>query len=446
MDRDQWLLIALKFVRMVAYGQTTMILVPFFANIGASDQKIGWFMALTLLGDVLLSTGVTAIADRWGRRRMLVLGSVSMAISGLIFAWSRNYWILLFAAIIGVISPSGDEVGPFRAIEESTLAHLTIYHHRPMVYAWQNLFGTLGLAIGSLSGGFLEEYVKTKTNSASRAYQVVFWLYSGLSVLSVFLNLMLSQEAELKDEPGHANRSMSDAVADTLAEPESDLAQVADLEAAETTETSETTPLVHPGEQSLQDAAKPKGGLKFSLTFLFGIDSLAYGFMTNSWVVEYMERTFHTSPSFVGQFFFVGCFVSAMTSLPSAVLTHKIGPVLAIALTKIGAASFAGLVPLARVDWGAMLFLLARSLFDTMDVVPRQVFLTSIVPSDQRTQVLGLVNVIKTLARSIGPIFTGILASRGYLWFCFVILAALEYVFVGFILQCFLPRSRLTQS
>ncbi|PRT54129.1 hypothetical protein B9G98_01749 [Wickerhamiella sorbophila] len=416
MDRDQGLLIALKFVRMVAYGQTTMVLVPFLLNIKASDQQIGWFMALTLFGDVALSAVVTAIADRWGRRRMLVAGSAAMIVSGLVFAACENFWILLLAAIVGVISPSGDEVGPFRAIEESTLAHLTVYHHRPRIYAWQNLFGTLGLAFGALTAGFLEEYVSNKTGSATKAYQVMFQLYSVLAAVCLVLNALLSVEAELKDEP-----------------PQEEAQPVPETEEA---------PLIHPQEQALQDAARPKVTLTFSLSFLFGIDSLAYGFMTNSWVVEYMERTFKTSPRIVGQFFFVGCFIAAMTSLPSAALTHRIGPVLAIVLTKIGAASFAGIVPLARVDYTAMGFLLLRSLFDTMDVVPRQVFITSIVSSGQRTQVLGQVNVIKTLARSVGPIFTGILAGQGYLWTCFVILAALEYVFAGLILECFFQKTR----
>jgi hypothetical protein len=45
-----------------------------------------------------------------------------MAISGAVFASTGNYVALLIAAIVGVISPSGNEIGPFRAVEESTLA------------------------------------------------------------------------------------------------------------------------------------------------------------------------------------------------------------------------------------------------------------------------------------------------------------------------------------
>lgn len=75
-------------------------------------------MTLTLFGDLLLGTFLTLVADRVGRRKVLLAGSVMMIASGLIFALFENYWILLLAAIIGVISITGGDFGPFRSIEE----------------------------------------------------------------------------------------------------------------------------------------------------------------------------------------------------------------------------------------------------------------------------------------------------------------------------------------
>ena len=75
-------------------------------------------MTLTLLGDVLLGTLLTLVADRVGRRRVLLAGSGLMVSSGVAFALAENFWILLFAAIVGVISISGGDFGPFRSIEE----------------------------------------------------------------------------------------------------------------------------------------------------------------------------------------------------------------------------------------------------------------------------------------------------------------------------------------
>lgn len=73
---------------------------------------------MTLFGDVFLGIGLTLIADRVGRRKVLLAGSALMVASGLIFAWFENFWVLLIAAIVGVVSTMGGDFGPFRAIEE----------------------------------------------------------------------------------------------------------------------------------------------------------------------------------------------------------------------------------------------------------------------------------------------------------------------------------------
>jgi len=75
-------------------------------------------MTLTLLGDVFLGTFLTLIADRVGRRKVLLGGSVLMITSGAAFALSENFWVLLLSAIVGVIAVTGGDFGPFRSIEE----------------------------------------------------------------------------------------------------------------------------------------------------------------------------------------------------------------------------------------------------------------------------------------------------------------------------------------
>lgn len=45
-------------------------------------------------------------------------GSLLMIMSGAVFALSENFFILLLAAILGVISVTGGDFGPFRSIEE----------------------------------------------------------------------------------------------------------------------------------------------------------------------------------------------------------------------------------------------------------------------------------------------------------------------------------------
>ena len=104
-SRDTKLLCLQRFIRLFAYGASTLILALYLSSLGTSDARIGLFMTLTLLGDVVISFLLTLVADGMGRRRILVLGSALMSASGIVFAVSGNYWVLVAASILGVISP-----------------------------------------------------------------------------------------------------------------------------------------------------------------------------------------------------------------------------------------------------------------------------------------------------------------------------------------------------
>ena len=90
----------------------------FLSALEASDYQIGIFMTFTLLGDVVLSGCFTLTADQSGRRQVLVQGYLFMVFTGLAFALVDNFWILLAIAAVGVVSATGGDFGPFRAIEE----------------------------------------------------------------------------------------------------------------------------------------------------------------------------------------------------------------------------------------------------------------------------------------------------------------------------------------
>ena len=94
-----------RFVRLFAYGGSTLILVLYLSALGISDTRIGLFMTLTLVGDVLISFCLTLVADAIGRKTILAAGAALMTGSGVLFGLSGNYWVLLAAAVFGVISP-----------------------------------------------------------------------------------------------------------------------------------------------------------------------------------------------------------------------------------------------------------------------------------------------------------------------------------------------------
>ena len=103
--RDVKLLIFQRFVRIFGYGLTFIILVHFLLSLEISNERVGLFMTITMLGDVAISFTLVLITDNVGRRNVLAAGAILMAMSGIVFALSSNYWMLLLASVIGVISP-----------------------------------------------------------------------------------------------------------------------------------------------------------------------------------------------------------------------------------------------------------------------------------------------------------------------------------------------------
>lgn len=119
--RDIYIILISRFFRMFAYGGAALVLAIFLRITGIEWKEVGTFMTMTLLGDAAISYCLVLMADKIGRRRVLMAGSLLMTFSGTVFAFSRNYYLLLFAAIFGVISPGAHEVGPFRAVEVSII-------------------------------------------------------------------------------------------------------------------------------------------------------------------------------------------------------------------------------------------------------------------------------------------------------------------------------------
>src|SRR5467141_3072563 len=155
LTRDGYLLFLTRFMRLFAYGSLSVVLVFYLIALGLNASQTGLLLTLTLVGDTVISLYLTTRADRIGRRRMLIVGAALMAGAGLVFAFTRHLWLLMLAGTIGVISPSGGEVGPFLSIEQAALAHVVTDRARTEVFAWYTLAGSLATALGALAGGTL---------------------------------------------------------------------------------------------------------------------------------------------------------------------------------------------------------------------------------------------------------------------------------------------------
>jgi MFS family permease len=284
--RDVYIIILARYIRLFAYGSVALILALFFQEQGFSDEQIGLFMSLTLLGDVVISLLLTLVADTLGRRRTLLLGAMSMAISGAVFATTSNYVALLLAAIIGVISPSGNEIGPFRAVEESTLAHLVAEDKRSDVYTWYVVLAVLGTSTGLAVGGVAVDNLQALDGwSDLDAYRAIFWIYTGVGCIKALMTLFLSQRCEHSDWNDQRDKSAASAETEPL------------LSGNESENENTATREVAPKKpkkfwHSLSKISRSSRVVLIKLCSLFFLDSLGSGMVPFSLINYYMERKF----------------------------------------------------------------------------------------------------------------------------------------------------------
>src|SRR5579859_4643930 len=187
LTRDAWLLFATRFTRLFAYGSHSVVLVFYLIGLGLSESQTGLLLTLTLFGDTVISLYLTTRADRIGRRRMLIIGAFLMAAAGLVFALTHNFLLLVIAGTIGVISPSGNEVGPFLSIEQAALSHVVPDRTRTEVFAWYTLTGSMATALGALTAGYLTHVLQTTwTPVDSYRAIVVAYACAGFVLLLMF--------------------------------------------------------------------------------------------------------------------------------------------------------------------------------------------------------------------------------------------------------------------
>ena len=141
---------------MFGYGFLAVVLVLYLDAVGLDALTIGLVLTLTLVGDTVISLWLTTHADRIGRRRVLVAGALLMVAAGVAFALTDWVPLLILAATIGVLSPTGNEVGPFLAIEQAALSQTIPDARRTATFAWYNLVGYIATATGALGAGLLD--------------------------------------------------------------------------------------------------------------------------------------------------------------------------------------------------------------------------------------------------------------------------------------------------
>jgi MFS family permease len=373
LGHDARLLFLSRFVRLFAYGSLSVILVFYLVSLGLREAQIGLLLTLTLAGDLVISLLLTTRADRLGRRRMLIVGAVLMAGAGVAFASTKDLLFLIIAGTIGVISPSGNEVGPFLSIEQAALSHVIPARSRTEVFAWYTLAGSVATALGALCGGAAAQVVQKTSLSASDSYRVVVLLYAALGVGLAFLFTRLSSSTE--------------------------------VDVSATASSSAVT------AREFFGVGRSRS-IILKLSSLFALDSFAGGFVVQSFAAYWFYLRFGVPPAKLGLIFFWANVLAGISALFASRLATRIGLVRTMVVTHLPSNVLLLLVPLMPNLTLAVIVLLVRFSISQMDVPTRQSYTMAVVRPEERSAAGGITGVARTAGAAISPIFAGLLFSR----------------------------------
>ncbi|MEA2328007.1 MAG: hypothetical protein QOE68_2966 [Thermoanaerobaculia bacterium] len=379
---DARLLFAARIVRLFAYGFVAVVLVLYLSAIGLDDHRIGLLLSLTLAGDVIVSLYLTTRADALGRKRTLLAGALLMIGAAIVFAITRDFTLLVLAATIGVISPSGNEVGPFLAVEQVALTQAAKGRDRTSLFAWYNLAGSFATAAGSLAAGFLAGALMSRGFGAVASYRSAIIAYAVLGgiLAMVFAGVSPAIEGERSSKPVRS------------------LFRV---------------------EQSRSVVTR--------LSALFALDAFAGGLVVQSIVAYWFFRRFGLSPAALGTLFFGANLAAGVSALTAARIARRFGLLNTMVFTHLPSNILLILIPLMPNLTSAVAVLLLRFSISQMDVPTRQAFVIAAVAPSERTAAAGITGVARTTGAALAPVIAmPLIASLTHSWVPFIAAGVLK--------------------
>ncbi len=369
-SRDIVLLFATRSLRMFAYGFLAVVLVLYLELVGYDGASIGLLLGLTLLGDAAISLLLTTRADRFGRRRTLFLGSLLMILAGVAFASTEVFPVLLVAATLGVLSPSGNEVGPFLAIEQASLAQLVDARGRTSLFARYQVVGSLSTAFGSLAAGIVTQAALDAGFVPVNAYRVVIVGYAVIGIAMAFVFPFLSKAVEVP------------------------------------------RPTKLPGEATLGRPTTRLGlhrsrGIVARLSALFALDAFGGGFVMQGFIAFWLQEQFGADPAQIGAILFGANILAALSALAAGPLAARFGLIRTMVYTHLPSNVLLILVPFMPTLELATILLFIRFSISQMDVPTRQSYTIAVVDPDERSAAAGVTGIARSLGVAASPLIAG---------------------------------------
>ena len=402
--RDVIILFAARVARMASYGALATVLLRYLGLL-LSDEQVGGLLLGIILRDLAITLLLTSNADRVGRRRTLQLGAALKMMSGVVFAMSSSFPVLLVAGILGVISPTGGEIGPFLAIEQSCLADAAKANlvagsgsnlkeaaavAIASIFGYYNAIGYAALAAGGAIGGVIVSTAQSRGDEAIDAFRRVLFLYAVLGGVKFALYSMLTPSVEVDGQGAGAAPTPKDAAPTAAAAaPQSVVGRLKAFAS-----NLATLGLRRPESRRVVSA----------LSCLFAVDAFAGGFVMQTWIVLWFARRWGTGDGVLGGLLAAANIAAGISGASAGYLVKRFGAVETMVFTHLPSNLLLMAVPLMPTAPLAAAVLVARFTISQMDVPARQAYVASVVASDERSAAGGVTNIVRSIGLAVAPL------------------------------------------
>lgn len=379
------LVLVTRGLRALADGCIAVLLPAYLLLLGFDAFEIGVLTTATLLGSAALTLLVGLKAHGRSLRLLLIATGFLMAATGMGFAFVRDFAPLLVVAFIGTLNPSSGDVSVFLPLEHSVLSRSIADADRTDLFARYSLVGSLLGAFGTLLAALPDWLARTSGIERLDAFRSVFLLYGAVGLAAAAIYRGLPKESRRTENGGLSPKSAA--------------------------------------------GLGPSRPIVLRLAALFSVDSFAGGLVTQSLLVLWLFARFHLSVAAAAQILFWMGLLASVSYLLAARIAARIGLVRTMVFTHLPASFCLAALPFAPSLWVAVVLLLVRGLFSSMDVPARSSYVMAVVTPEERPAAASITAVPRSLAAAIGPSIGGFLLTLSPFGWPFLAGGALKAVY-----------------
>jgi len=393
-----------RFLRMFNYGLISPVFFLYCKEIGLSEIQTGSLISLILAGDLVITLYLSTRADILiGRRKTLIIGSVLKIFAGITFAFTTEYWVLVIAGTIGVISSSGGECGPFQAIEQACLTDTLIKASIDkegnagsvaVLFGYYAFVGYVAAAIGAVSSGYTCYILQQNLYGYTplQTYNLVFICYAVIGLIMAILYSLLSIHTEVQISTINSQTIKS-------------------IEKNQTTISQSNLTCIARLGHSLGIKRPESIYIIARLCFFFALDSFAGAFVLQTWISFYFYERWNFEENYTGLLLSISNIAAGVSGILASYCVKRFGAMLTMIVSHLPSNWFLLAIPFAPSGFAACALLVTRFSISQMDVPARQAYVAMAVMADERSAAGGITNIVKSLGAALAPTILGYLSS-----------------------------------